>query len=257
MASHGRKRTVKNGTFETVYVGAGNYSTRPDKIEWDVIHSENPYQDLGNAVVAQAYKDYISVAFASYSIVRTKNGEIIDYNHNLKDLTVNHGEIIDFFNSPLYTLITDIPGDAMIRMAENEIEMIKEAYRDGLIWDQFLIKHINDRISITKNDYEKMYENIRLKHALEQKIRMYEQQAHFDPETERVYRITKRDLPPATYPNAIYVLVGYKLAFYKYDKKHKDYYKIFNGNRILSNSSKHWYKDSAYYKKRHKNKKGE
>ena len=215
----------------------------------DFILTGDPYFDLGNAIVAQAYKDYINFEFAGYSVVKTINGNIIDSENNMQATTVNQGEIEDFFHSELYSLITDIDGDAIIDMARREIDLIKKAFREGWVWEQFTSYNCDEAYSVNKTEYKLMHNNARQKRGIELLVRKYESQIR-DPEfknKEHLYRVCKKVLPTnPLWRNATYILMGDKMNFYLWDEKKNDYYKVFNGNRVLDRKS--FYKKSKYYK---------
>lgn len=219
---------------------------RPDYIDWDDYQSNNPYRDLGNAIIAQAYKDYINVEFASYSFLVTKDHKVIDSRHNLKDLSINKDEILRFFNSELYSLITDVDPGAMVKLLKEEIGVINKALDDGMIWDMFVINNYGSRYSVDKNDYLRIYRNRREKAAILSKIRKYESNFRPDPKETRAYYIKKKKLPKnPMHTHDIYILLGDKLNFYAWDANMNDYYKVFDGSKILKRKS--YYKKSKYY----------
>ena len=217
------------------------------KDEFENNISNDPYRDLGNAIIAQAYKDYIDIEFAGYSVVKTKNREVIDFENNLKAPTVNKGEIQDFLHSHLYSMITDIPGEAIIEMAEKEIELIRKAFREGWVWEQFTAYNIDNMYSITKTDYKRMHDNSRQKRGIEILCSKFESKTHSNPNDEKMYRVYKKALPSnPLWRSATYILMGDKMNFYQWDEKHDDFYKVFNGTTVLDRKS--FYKKSKYYK---------
>ena len=231
-------------------VGTYGYDYNPENVidsgESDDF-SNDPYKNLGNAIIAQAYKDYIEFAFAGYSVMVVKNGVVVDSENNMSAPQVNHGEIIDFFHSQLYSLITDVDGDAILDLANREIELIKKAFREGLIWEQFMASNYNSMYSVDKSDYNRMYRNQRQKHGLESLVRKYESKANVENDKEHIYRICLSKLPKSPmWKNAIYILTKDKMNFYKWDSKKKDFYKVFNGTKVLDRKS--YYKSSKYYK---------
>ena len=251
---HSRKDLNKRNTIEGGYIGIGNYKNQPEEafLKKEDRNDNDPYKELGNAIIVQAYKDYIDVEFASYSYVKTRNHKIVRTLPKMGDTTVNKNEIMEFFNSDLYSLITNIDSSAIVKLAEDEIEMIRDSIKNGYIWDQFIIVNYGRMISIDKFDYNRIYRNIREKAALESRITKYEKLANREG-AETSYHICKKLLPSnPMYSKDVYILINDKMNFYRWDKKKEDFYKVFNGSKILGRKS--FYKKSKYYSSNHKRK---
>lgn len=214
-----------------------NEEDKPDFID--------AYQDLGNAIVARAYKDYILLDFASYDYVTTENGKIVNttFERNGQlDSTVNKTEILQFFDSPLYSAITDVDSSALIALAEKEITLIEKAFHDGMLYEQFRIENEKALYSISKFDYRYMNENIRRRRLILNLINRFEESANrkercsdiWNPEhqTYRICNIAKK-CDGGGNPHWIYIAKNDKFNFYKYNKDTGKYMKIFNKSTIL------------------------
>ena len=132
------------------------------------------YVGLANAIAARAYKDYVELPFSSYSLIVTYDGKI-DYTVNNFNAPVSKREILNYFDSELFSNTSNIDKDAILAMAENEIRIIKESIADGLTHEQLILTHMHDRISIDAHDYKRIAKNYREKELLKKIIAAFEQ----------------------------------------------------------------------------------
>lgn len=208
---------------------------RPDHAMFDSefgVDSE-PYEALGNAIIKRAYQDYVLLDFCSYRSVRTKDGEVSSITPNVHD-PISKNEIKLFLDSDLYSAITDVPGEALIKLAEHEIEIIKKAFEDGIDYKSFLAMNHGELFNVNKNDYNKYKRNYRETSAVLARIKIFEQRDGLNGkkwgETSQYYRIltgNKLENNPEPNPHAIYILTTDHLSFWKYDEVRGDYYRIF------------------------------
>lgn len=199
-----------------------------------------PYINLGNAIIAQAYKDYISLAFASPGTIITQNGKIvreIHENNSVLDASVNVGEIKKFLNSTLYSSITTMPPEVLLEKADREISIIKDSIKNGRIWDQFVMLNPEELYSINKYDYNRFAKDTRKRHAILSLIDRFEKKIQkdcdFHNKEMQVYRVLNIKTNPQvdkTFASSkvIYIAPNHKMHFYAFDHDEHNYYKIFD-----------------------------
>ena len=240
----GRNKAVRKEHWD------GITKSKSKSAENEVFDGANdPYQDLGNAIVARAYKDYVLLEFASYDYVTTREGKVVHtvYEKNGQlGPTVNKKEIEDFFDSPLYSAITDISGDAILGLAKKEIVMIKKAFEEGLMYEQFSMTNNDKMFCISKYDYKYMRESLRKKNLILFLIDKFEQAVAIKPRCadwihpeKQMYHICHINPAKKGNVNWIYIAKNDNFNFYRYiyDKKTKKggFYKIFNKSTICKN----------------------
>ena len=226
------------------FYGTGNYKPVTTEEEYfeDV---SDPYVDLGNAIVARAYRDYILLAFAPHGLITTKNGKIVRTTHEASDklpLSVNEKEIKMFLDSPLYSAITDVDGEAILRLAGKEIEIIKEALKEGMDWDTFATVNNGRLINVDKTDYNWIRKKYRQRCGLEVMVSKFEQFASVYPDIydseKQTYIVQSVSKKMHGQKDMIYISPRHKMAMYKYDPDLKKFYCIYrNKGGVLKRRS--------------------
>jgi len=216
------------------FYGTGNY--KPVTTEEEYFENvSDPYVDLGNAIVARAYRDYILLAFAPHGLITTKNGKIVRTTHEASTklpLSVNEKEIRMFFDSGLYSAITDVDGEAILRLAGKEIELIKEALEEGMDWDTFAAVNNSKLINVDKTDYDWIRKKYRQRCGLEVMVSKFEQFASVYPDVynseKQTYIVQSVSTKMHGQKDMIYISPRHKMAMYRYDPDLKKFYCIYN-----------------------------
>ena len=227
-----RNRTRKD--FDDYGVGSHKKIKTPEQELFESTDSD-PYVDLGNAIIARAYRDYILLAFAPHGLITTKNGKIVRTTHEASTklpLSVNEKEIRMFFESSLYSAITEVDSEAILKLADNEIELIKEALEDGMDWDTFAAVNNSKLINVDKTDYDWIRKKYRQRCGLELMVSKFEQFASVYPDIynseKQTYIIQSVSTRMHGNKDLIYISPRHKMAMYKYDPDLKKFYCIYN-----------------------------
>lgn len=205
----------------------------------ELVYNLQAYQNLGNAIIKQAYDDYIALAFATPGVIITKNGRIIKEiheNNSVLTSSVNKDEIEKFFHSSLYSSITSIDPDVLLEKADAEIKLIMIAIQQGLIWDQFTMINQGSLISIDKYDYNRFVKDTRRRRALLNLVDRFEQKVtenqDFHDSSFQVYKVQNvkynQNVEPCASDKIIYIAPNHGMHFYAFDSKSHRYYKIFD-----------------------------
>lgn len=171
------------------------------------------YIELANAIIAQAYKDYVDCEFASWGEVHTTNGTI-DRKIPKMDTSgcvVSQEEIRAFFESQWYESLTDVAGSYILGLADKEISLIKRAIRSGMNYNMFVISFNRysgflDKadFSCTRSDYDTYRANTIKNFIVHKGILRYENRRDLIDEPEMTYYILdKAPAPGACQPAGI------------------------------------------------------
>lgn len=232
--SQSGKSTRSRKELDDYGVGSHKKIKTPEQEVFESIDSD-PYVDLGNAIIARAYRDYILLAFAPHGLITTKNGKIVRTTHEASTklpLSVNEKEIRMFLESPLYSAITDVDGEAILKLADKEIELIKEALEEGMDWDTFAAVNNRRLFNVDKTDYDWIRKKYRQRCGLELMISKFEQFASVYPDVynseKQTYIVQSVSTKMHGQKDLIYISPKHKMAMYKYDPKLKKFYCIYN-----------------------------
>lgn len=239
-----RRKSIAQKLVDDYGVGNRKKFKTPEKELFESTDSD-PYVDLGNAIVARAYRDYILLAFAPHGLITTKNGKIVRTTHEASDklpLSVNEKEIKMFLDSPLYSAITDVDGEAILRLAGKEIEIIKEALKEGMDWDTFATVNNGRLINVDKTDYNWIRKKYRQRCGLEVMVSKFEQFASVYPDIydseKQTYIVQSVSTKMHGQKDMIYISPRHKMAMYKYDPDLKKFYCIYrNTSGVLKRRS--------------------
>ena len=239
-----RRKSIAQKLVDDYGVGNRKKFKTPEKELFESTDSD-PYVDLGNAIVARAYRDYILLAFAPHGLITTKNGKIVRTTHEASDklpLSVNEKEIKMFLDSPLYSAITDVDGEAILRLAGKEIEIIKEALKEGMDWDTFATVNNGRLINVDKTDYNWIRKKYRQRCGLEVMVSKFEQFASVYPDIydseKQTYIVQSVSTKMHGQKDLIYISPRHKMAMYKYDPDLKKFYCIYrNTSGVLKRRS--------------------
>ena len=162
------------------------------------------YIGLANAIIAQAYHDYIDCEFAMWSEIHTDKGKITYQRFKMDSGAgiVNQEEIRNFFKSQFYESLTDISGDYILGLAEKEIGIIKRAIRGGMNYNMFVLQYnrVNGfteraQYACTRSTFDTYRNNTKMKYIIRKAIDKYERRRDWVDQPEMTYYIL--DKPPA------------------------------------------------------------